>query len=92
MRRRGLQALRRCGAVSRAMDRIWIAMGMGWGVNLGGGDAGVMLKDRRVGSMPKVSPLIFLFHSGIAARILRNVCNNCGGQSHRRRSHSSPRR
>lgn len=24
------------------MDRIWIAMEMGWGVSLGGGDAGAM--------------------------------------------------
>jgi hypothetical protein len=26
------------------MDRIWIAMGMGWGLSLGRGDVGVMLK------------------------------------------------
>jgi hypothetical protein len=29
------------------MDRIWIAMGMGWGVSRGAGDVGVMLKRAR---------------------------------------------
>lgn len=29
------------------MGRIWIAMGMGWGVSRGGGDAGVTLKRNR---------------------------------------------
>ena len=44
MRRRALLALRRYGAVSRVMGRIWIAMGMGWGVSRGGDDAVVALK------------------------------------------------
>jgi hypothetical protein len=46
-RKRALQALRLCGAVNLAMDRIWIVMGMGWGVRRGSGDAGVMLKRAR---------------------------------------------
>jgi hypothetical protein len=44
--KRVLQVLRRCDAVSRVMGRIWIAMGMEWGVSLGGGDADVREKQK----------------------------------------------
>jgi hypothetical protein len=42
--RRGLPVRRRCNAVSQVMGRIWIEMGMGWGVSRGGGDVAVILK------------------------------------------------
>ena len=43
VRKHVLQVLRRCGAASRVMDRIWIAMETVWDVSRGAGDAGVML-------------------------------------------------
>lgn len=37
-RKRALPVLRRCDVVRQVMGRIWITMGMGWGVSLGESD------------------------------------------------------
>jgi hypothetical protein len=56
VRKRVPLARRQCGAGSRAMGRIWIAMRMGWGVSRGGSDVGVMLK--RAQSKTEAQPVV----------------------------------
>lgn len=57
MRRRVPLALRPCSVGSLVMGRIWIAMGMGWGVNRGGGDVRVMLVENAKNGIWPVEPI-----------------------------------